>query len=371
MTSSAMGKEFQTFLGWADDVKRLDVRANADTPEDAQKARDFGAKGIGLTRTEHMFMAQDRLPVVQEMILADDVAGREAALAKLLPMQREDFYGILKVMAGFPVTIRLLDPPLHEFLPSKEELLVEITKLKCLNGDKEEIAEKEALLKRVEHLSEFNPMLGHRGCRLGITYPEIYAMQARAIFEAVAQLTKEGYEVEPEVEVPLIIHINEFKRLKDLINGVGDAVKEETGVDFSYTVGTMIEVPRAALTTDQLAKEAQFFSFGTNDLTQTTFGFSRDDAEGKFLHTYVDQKVLPVSPFVTLDESGVGKLMDMAIKAAREVDPDFLIGICGEHGGDPESIELCHRLGLNFVSCSPYRVPIARLAAAQAAIQNK
>ena len=371
MTPSAMGKEFQTFLGWADDVKRLDVRANADTPEDAQKARDFGAKGIGLTRTEHMFMAQDRLPVVQEMILADDVAGREAALAKLLPMQREDFYGILKVMAGFPVTIRLLDPPLHEFLPSKEELLVEITKLKCLNGDKEEIAEKEALLKRVEHLSEFNPMLGHRGCRLGITYPEIYAMQARAIFEAVAQLTKEGYEVEPEVEVPLIIHINEFKRLKDLINGVGDAVKEETGVDFSYTVGTMIEVPRAALTTDQLAKEAQFFSFGTNDLTQTTFGFSRDDAEGKFLHTYVDQKVLPVSPFVTLDESGVGKLMDMAIKAAREVDPDFLIGICGEHGGDPESIELCHRLGLNFVSCSPYRVPIARLAAAQAAIQNK
>ncbi len=371
MTASAMGEEFQTFLGWADEVKKLNVRANADTPEDALKARDFGAKGIGLTRTEHMFMAQDRLPVVQEMILADDVEGREAALAKLLPMQREDFYGILKAMSGFPVTIRLLDPPLHEFLPSKEELLVEITKLQCLNGDKEEIAEKEALLKRVEHLSEFNPMLGHRGCRLGITYPEIYAMQARAIFEAVAQLTKEGYEVEPEVEVPLIIHINEFKRLKDLINGVGDAVKEETGVDFTYTVGTMIEVPRAALTTDQLAKEAQFFSFGTNDLTQTTFGFSRDDAEGKFLHAYVDQKVLPISPFVTLDESGVGKLMGMAIKAAREVDPDFLIGICGEHGGDPESIELCHRLGLNFVSCSPYRVPIARLAAAQAAIQNK
>ncbi len=371
MSASAMGEEFTTFLNWADEVKRLAVRANADTPEDAQKAKDFGAKGIGLTRTEHMFMATDRLPVVQEMILADDLAGREAALAKLLPMQRDDFYGILKVMAGFPVTIRFLDPPLHEFLPSKEELLVEITTLKCTNGDAEAIAKKEELLERVKELSEFNPMLGHRGCRLGITYPEIYAMQARAVFEAVAKLTEEGYEIIPEVEIPLVIHINEFHRLKEVIDNVAAEVKSETGIDFNYTVGTMIEVPRAALTTNELAKEAEFFSFGTNDLTQTTFGFSRDDAEGKFLHHYVEEKVLPVSPFVTLDESGVGKLMDMAVTAAREVKPDFLIGICGEHGGDPESIDLCHRLGLDFVSCSPYRVPIARLAAAQAAIRNK
>lgn len=371
MTASAMGDEFTTFLNWADEVKRLAVRANADTPEDAQKAKDFGAKGIGLTRTEHMFMALDRLPVVQEMILADDLAGREAALAKLLPMQRDDFYGILKVMAGFPVTIRFLDPPLHEFLPSKEELLVEITTLKCTNGDSKVIAEKEELLERVKELAEFNPMLGHRGCRLGITYPEIYAMQARAVFEAVAQLTKEGLEIIPEVEIPLVIHINEFHRLKVMIDQVAEDVKAETGVDFGYTVGTMIEVPRAALTTDELAKEAEFFSFGTNDLTQTTFGFSRDDAEGKFLHHYVEEKVLPVSPFVTLDESGVGKLMAMAVSGARDIKPDFLIGICGEHGGDPESIELCHRLGLDFVSCSPYRVPIARLAAAQAAIKNK
>ncbi|MEG2659051.1 MAG: putative PEP-binding protein, partial [Clostridiales bacterium] len=371
MTAAAMGEEFTVFLGWADEVKRLDVRANADTPEDAQKAKDFGAKGIGLTRTEHMFMALDRLPVVQQMILAEDLEGRQNALDKLLPMQRDDFYGILKVMAGFPVTIRFLDPPLHEFLPSKEELLVEITTLKCTNGDAKLIAEKEALMARVEDLSEVNPMLGHRGCRLGITYPEIYAMQARAVFEAVAQLTKEGFEIIPEVEIPLVIHINELHNLKTLVDGVATAVKEETGIDFKYTVGTMIEVPRAALTADELAKEAEFFSFGTNDLTQTTFGFSRDDAEGKFLHQYVDKKVLPISPFVTLDESGVGKLMKMAVSSARQVKPDFLIGICGEHGGDPESIELCHRLGLDFVSCSPYRVPIARLAAAQAVIKNK
>lgn len=371
MTASAMGEEFTTYLSWADDVCRLDVRANADTPEDAQKAKDFGAKGIGLTRTEHMFMQTDRLPVVQQMILADDVAGRQEALDKLLPMQKKDFYGILKVMAGFPVTIRFLDPPLHEFLPSKEDLLVEITTLKCTNGDAEVIAEKEALMKRVEELSEFNPMLGHRGCRLGITYPEIYAMQARAVFEAVADLTSEGLEIIPEVELPLIIHINEFHTLKEVVDGVAADVKKDTGVDFKYTVGTMVEVPRAALTTDELAVEADFFSFGTNDLTQTTFGFSRDDAEGKFLKAYVEQKVLPISPFVSLDEKGVGKLMKMAIEGAREVKPDFLIGICGEHGGDPDSIDLCHRLGLDFVSCSPYRVPIARLSAAQAVIRNQ
>ncbi len=371
MTASAQGEEFEEYLGWADEVRKLDVRANADNPSDALKARAFGAHGIGLTRTEHMFMELDRLPVVQEMIMAEDVEGRKAALAKLLPMQRGDFYGILKAMAGYPVTIRFLDPPLHEFLPDKEELLVEITTLKCNGGDPAVVAEKEEVMKKVESLSEVNPMLGHRGCRLGISYPEIYDMQARAVFEAVAQLTKEGFEVFPEVEVPLVVHINEFHRLRAIIDDVAAQVKEETKIDFEYTVGTMIEVPRAALTADELAPEADFFSFGTNDLTQTSFGFSRDDAEGKFLYTYVEQKVLPVSPFVTLDEKGVGKLMKIAIEGARSVKPDFLIGICGEHGGDPESIDLCHRLGLDFVSCSPYRVPIARLAAAQAAIRNQ
>ena len=371
LTASAQGAEFDTFLGWADEVRVLDVRANADNPVDAQKARDFGAKGIGLTRTEHMFMEVDRLPAVQEMIMAETIEGRKAALAKLLPMQRGDFYGILKVMAGFPVTIRFLDPPLHEFLPNKEDLLVEITTLKCTNADPALIAEKEELMKKVQALSEFNPMLGHRGCRLGVTYPEIYEMQARAVFEAVAELTKEGLQIIPEVEIPLVVHINEFHMLREVVDGVAEAVKAETGVDFEYTVGTMVEVPRAALTTDELATEAEFFSFGTNDLTQTTFGFSRDDAEGKFLQAYVEQKVLPISPFVSLDEKGVGKIMKIAIEGARSVKPDFLIGICGEHGGDPESIDLCHRLGLDFVSCSPYRVPIARLAAAQAAIRNK
>ena len=370
MTASAQGEDFERFLGWADEVRTLGVRANADNPPDAQKARDFGAEGIGLTRTEHMFMEVDRLPVVQEMIMAETVEGRKAALDKLLPMQRGDFYGILKVMAGFPVTIRFLDPPLHEFLPDREELLVEITTLKCTNGDPKVIAEKEELMKKVESLSEFNPMLGHRGCRLGITYPEIYEMQSRAVFEAVAELTKEGLTIIPEVEVPLVVHINEFHTLRAIIDDVAAKVMEEQGVKFEYTVGTMVEVPRAALTTDELATEAEFFSFGTNDLTQTTFGFSRDDAEGKFLQAYVDQKVLPISPFVSLDEKGIGKLMKIAIDGAREVKPDFLIGICGEHGGDPDSIDLCHRLGLNFVSCSAYRVPIARLAAAQAAIRN-
>lgn len=371
MTAAAMDDNFKTYLGWADEVRTLGVRANADNPPDAQKAKDFGAEGIGLTRTEHMFMEVDRLPVVQEMIMAETVEGRRAALDKLLPMQKGDFYGILKVMAGFPVTIRFLDPPLHEFLPDKEELLVEITTLKCTGGDPKVIAEKEELMKKVQALSEFNPMLGHRGCRLGVTYPEIYEMQSRAVFEAVAELTKEGHKIIPEVEVPLVVHINEFHRLRAIIDDVAAKVMEEQNVKFEYTVGTMVEVPRAALTTDELAQEADFFSFGTNDLTQTTFGFSRDDAEGKFLHTYVEDKVLPISPFVTLDEKGIGKLMHIAIEGARGVKPDFLIGICGEHGGDPDSIDLCHRLGLDFVSCSPYRVPIARLAAAQAAIRNK
>ncbi|ATW27332.1 pyruvate, phosphate dikinase [Candidatus Formimonas warabiya] len=366
-----LGGEFAEFLGWADEIRTMGVRANADTPEDAKKARDFGAAGIGLTRTEHMFMQQERLPIVQQMILAETVEERQKALDQLLPFQQEDFYGILEAMEGYPVCIRLLDPPLHEFLPNREELLVEITTLKCTGGDPELITEKEVLLKKVEALHEFNPMLGHRGCRLGITYPEIYAMQARAIFQAVAQLTKEGVKAIPEVEIPLVIHVNELAFLRKQTIEIAEQVMKETGVEFEYTVGTMIEVPRAALTADEIAREADFFSFGTNDLTQTTFGFSRDDAEGKFLQHYIDAKVLKENPFVTLDPLGVGKLMDLTVKLGRTTKPDLQIGICGEHGGDPDSIETCYKLGLDFVSCSTFRVPIARLAAAQAVISNK
>lgn len=370
MIDPELSDEFRQLLQWADDVRTLGVRANADTPEDAAKAREFGAEGIGLTRTEHMFMAQDRLPIVQEMILAGDIEEREVALAKLLPMQQGDFYGILKAMQGFPVTIRLLDPPLHEFLPNAEELAVEITRLRLTNGDAGEIKAKEELLKKVRALSEFNPMLGHRGCRLGITFPEVYAMQARAIFQAAAQLTKEGCHVIPEVEIPLVIEVNELAFLRELVIKIAEEVKAETGVEFEYTVGTMIEVPRAALLADEIAREAEFFSFGTNDLTQTTFGFSRDDAEGKFLHEYTNKKILKENPFVVLDPKGVGKLMKMAVELGRQTKPGLLVGICGEHGGEPSSIEFCHQIGLNFVSCSPFRVPIARLAAAQAKVKN-
>jgi pyruvate,orthophosphate dikinase len=365
-----LGGDFAEFLGWADEIRTLGVRANADTPEDAKKAREFGAAGIGLTRTEHMFMQQERLPFVQQMIMAETAEERQKALDKLLEFQQEDFYGILKEMEGYPVCIRLLDPPLHEFLPNREELLVEITRLKCTGGDPALIKEKETLLKKVESLHEFNPMLGHRGCRLGITYPEIYAMQARAIFQATAQLTKEGVKAIPEVEIPLVIHVNELAFLRNQTIEIAEQVMAETGVKFEYTVGTMIEVPRAALTADEVAREADFFSFGTNDLTQTTFGFSRDDAEGKFLQHYIDRKVLKENPFVTIDPYSVGKLMDMAVKLGRSTKPGLLIGICGEHGGDPESIEICYKLGLDFVSCSAFRVPIARLAAAQAAVKH-
>lgn len=367
MIDPELGQEFLTLLEWANDVRKLGVRANADTPQDAKKAREFGAEGIGLCRTEHMFMAQERLPIVQHMILADSVQERQKALDKLLPMQQDDFYGILKAMDGFPVTIRLLDPPLHEFLPNLEELLVEITKLEY-QDKKEELKDKRELLSQVRALTEFNPMLGHRGCRLGITFPEVYAMQAKAIFQAVVQLTKEGVDVKPEVEIPLVGHVNELTRLRKLIIETADAIKAETGVDFKYEVGTMIEVPRACTTAGEIAKEADFFSFGTNDLTQTTFGFSRDDAEGKFLHHYVNENILSDNPFIVLDREGVGSLMKMAVQQARETRPNLLIGICGEHGGEPSSIEFCHQIGLDFVSCSPFRVPIARLAAAQAAL---
>lgn len=362
-------KELEQLLKWADEVRVLKIRANGDTPEDAERARSFGAEGIGLCRTEHMFMGQDRLPIVQEMILADTFEERQAALDKLLPMQQGDFYGIFKAMEGLPVTIRLLDPPLHEFLPNLGDLLVEITQLRLKGGDAKEIAEKENLLRKVKALSEFNPMLGHRGCRLGITFPEIYRMQARAIFQAAAQLVKEGYKILPEVEIPLVAHPAELKLLRQQVEEVAEQVMNEQQVRFEYRVGTMIELPRACLVADEIAQAAEFFSFGTNDLTQTTFGFSRDDAEGKFLAYYVENKLLKENPFMVLDREGVGKLMRMAVELGRRTRPELEIGICGEHGGDPNSIEFCHIAGLDYVSCSPYRVPIARLAAAQAALK--
>jgi len=371
MIDPELSPELLILLEWADAIRTLGVRANADNPEDATKAREFGAEGIGLVRTEHMFMAQDRLPIVQEMILSGSLEEREAALAKLLPVQEADFYGILKAMQDLPVTIRLLDPPLHEFLPNAEELMVEITKLRLTNGDAKTLRSKEDLLKKVRSLSEFNPMLGHRGCRLGISYPEVYAMQARAIFQAAAKLVQEGYKVITEVEIPLVIEVKELAYLRRMVDEVAGEVKKETGVDFEYTVGTMIEVPRAALLADEVAVEAEFFSFGTNDLTQTTLGFSRDDAEGKFMHDYLDKKIIKDNPFIVLDRAGVGKLMKMTVDLGRAVKPDLLIGICGEHGGEPSSIEFCHQIGLDYVSCSPYRVPIARLAAAQAKVRNQ
>lgn len=370
LVAPELSPSFQRLLVWADEIKNLAVRANADNPEDALKAREFGAQGIGLCRTEHMFMAQDRLPIVQEMILAGNIEEREAALAKLLPVQQEDFYGILKAMEGYHVTIRLLDPPLHEFLPNIEELVIEITEMKHSGADVDKIKGKEELLKKVKALTEFNPMLGHRGCRLGITYPEIYLMQARAVFQATAQLVREGYHVLPEVEIPLVIDANELKLLRKEIEQVADDVQKETGVEFQYTIGTMIELPRACLTATDIAQYADFFSFGTNDLTQTTLGFSRDDAEGKFMQDYLDKKILKDNPFVVLDRDGVGKLIEAAVNGGRSLKRDLLIGICGEHGGEPSSIDFCHTRGLDFVSCSPYRVPIARLAAAQAQINN-
>jgi len=358
---AALSGNFGIIMKWADEFRKLDVRTNADTPHDAKVARDFGAEGIGLCRTEHMFFEGDRIKAMREMILADDLKGRKKALAKLLKMQRKDFYGILKAMEGFGVTIRLLDPPLHEFVPHEAKNQQEMAK-------EMGISVKEIRAK-VEALHEFNPMLGHRGCRLGITYPEITEMQARAVFEAACQLKKEKVDVKPEVMVPLVGTVTELKMQKDIIVQTAEKVMSETGVRVDYLVGTMIEVPRAALTADEIATEAQFFSFGTNDLTQMTFGFSRDDA-GKFLREYVDKKILPVDPFKTLDRNGVGQLVRMAVEKGRKIKPNLKLGICGEHGGDPNSIEFCHIAGLNYVSCSPFRVPIARLAAAHAALKN-
>jgi len=371
MIEPSMGEAFREILAWADDIRKLGVKANADTPVDARKAREFGAEGIGLCRTEHMFMAQDRLPVVQEMILAETKEQRRSALDKLLPMQEEDFYEILKAMRGYPVTIRLLDPPLHEFLPNVEELMVKLSEMRKNKASSSEIHRVEELLRKAKSLQEMNPMLGMRGCRLGILYPEIYEMQVRAIYQATSRLIKEGIkDVKPEVMIPLVGEAKELEILRQVVEKVAAEVKSQEGVDFPVVVGTMIEIPRAALTAGEIAKHAEFFSFGTNDLTQTTFGFSRDDAEAKFLHRYLARKILRENPFAVLDRNGVGKLVQMAVEQGRKVRPDLVIGICGEHGGDPDSIEFFHLAGLDYVSCSPYRVPVARLAAAHATLKS-
>ncbi len=360
-------RRVQTLLAWSDKFRRLGIRANADLPDQAELAYKFGARGIGLCRTEHMFFGEDRLPIVQRMILADNEADRRRAVAELLPMQREDFYGVFKAMHGHPVTIRTIDPPLHEFLPKREDLMVEIAKIEAKGGGQTALTEKRQLLGRVEQLHEFNPMLGHRGVRLGITYPEITEMQTRAIIEAACRLAKEGRKVVPEIMIPLVGHVRELRDQKAIVDRVAAETMKAKGVKVSYLVGTMIEVPRGALTAGEIAGEAQFFSFGTNDLTQMTFGFSRDDV-GKFLRVYQDKKILERDPFSSMDTDGVGELVRIAVERGRKTRPDLKLGVCGEHGGDPASIHFFEKAGLDYVSASPYRVPVARLAAAQAAL---
>jgi len=354
--------DFGIFMKWVDGFRKIGVRANADTPHDAKVARNFGSQGIGLCRTEHMFFEPERIFAVREMILADDTEGRQKALAKLLPMQKGDFIGIFKEMKGLPVTIRLLDPPLHEFIHHTDE------ELKALAHQMEVPFDK--LKTRNKALHEFNPMLGHRGCRLGITYPEIYAMQTQAIIEAACELAKQRVKIIPEIMIPLVAHVNELKMMRELVIKVADDVQKKYKIKINYTVGTMIELPRAAITADEIAAYADFFSFGTNDLTQTTFGLSRDDA-GRFLPFYVEKGILEDDPFITLDQGGTGLMIKIAIEKGRKVKKGLKMGICGEHGGDPKSIEFCHKVGLDYVSCSPYRVPIARLAGAQAALKEK
>ena len=358
-------------LSWADELRQLGVWANADYPRDAQRARDYGAEGIGLCRTEHMFFEEERRPIVVKMIMAEDEEERQQLLDQLLPFQREDFEGLFRVMDGLPVIIRLIDPPMHEFLPPREELIEEATRLRCNNEDPELLAEKEKMLRVVESMWEINPMLGLRGCRAGIMYPGLTEMQTRAIFEAACNVAKEGIDVHPEVMIPLTSHVNELKLEQRKLEKVAKDVMAEKGIEVDYKIGTMIEIPRAAITADEIAKYADFFSFGTNDLTQTVFGISRDDAEAGFLLAYQEKHILPNNPFATIDVDGVGKLMDICVKLGRQTRPDLEIGICGEHGGDPDSVEFCHKIGLNYVSCSPFRVPIARLAAAQAALQHE
>ncbi len=357
-----LSDSFATMMKWVDKIRKLKVRTNADTPHDAQVARDFGAEGIGLCRTEHMFFEPDRIRAVREMILADDTDGRKKALAKILPMQKGDFTEIFRVMKGLPVTIRLLDPPLHEFLPHTEQEIAELSRDMGVPPDR--------LAAKNKTLYEFNPMLGHRGCRLGITFPEIYEMQARAIFEAACELECEGVQVIPEVMIPLVGYPKELERLKEMIDTIAAEVTKSYKAKIKYQVGTMIELPRAALVADEIAGQAEFFSFGTNDLTQTTLGLSRDDA-GKFLPVYVEKGIFDGDPFVSLDQDGVGQLIKIGIEKGRSERANLKVGICGEHGGDPRSVEFCHRAGMDYVSCSPYRVPIARFAAAQAVIRSK
>ena len=361
---AAISGDFGRFMAWADAARTLQVRTNADTPRDAAQAVNFGAEGIGLCRTEHMFFEGDRIKAVREMIVAEDVESRKKALAKILPYQQGDFEALYEVMQDRPVTIRYLDPPLHEFLPSKEEDIIELANDMGISVER--------LNQVVASLHEFNPMMGHRGCRLAVSYPEIAEMQTTAVISAAINVTKKHpeYNIVPEIMIPLVGEVKELKYVKDIVVRVADELIKESGLDMHYKVGTMIEIPRAAITADEIAKEAEFFSFGTNDLTQMTFGFSRDDA-GSFLDYYYEKKIFESDPFAKLDQDGVGKLVKLAVKLGRETRPDIKLGICGEHGGDPSTVEFCHNAGLNYVSCSPYRVPIARLAAAQAAIKAK
>jgi pyruvate,orthophosphate dikinase len=363
-------RRFDRLLSWADKLRRLGIRANADLPDQADIAYAFGARGIGLCRTEHMFFGEGRIPIVQRMILADNEADRRKALDELLPLQREDFYGVFKSMRGSPVTIRTIDPPLHEFLPKREELMVEIAKLEVTGKAGTELEAKRRLLHRVEQLHEFNPMLGHRGVRLGITYPEITEMQTRAIIEAACRLNKEGLKVVPEIMIPLVGHVKELRDQKAIVDRVAADTMKAQGITIKYLVGTMIEVPRGAVTADQVAQEAQFFSFGTNDLTQMTFGFSRDDV-GKFLRIYQEKKILEKDPFASIDVEGVGQVVRKGVELGRQTRADLKLGICGEHGGDPASIHFFEKVGLDYISASPYRIPVARLAAAQAALSVK
>src|SRR5580704_13540939 len=367
---SALYRRFKQLLTWSDNFRRLGIRANADLPDQAELAYAFGARGIGLCRTEHMFFGEGRIPIVQEMILADNEADRRKALAELLPLQREDFYGVFKAMRGCPVTIRTIDPPLHEFLPKREELMVDVARLETAGKTGRELEEKRRLLSRVEQLHEFNPMLGHRGVRLGITYPEITEMQTRAIIEAACRLNKEGVKVVPEIMIPLVGLVKELRDQKAIVDRVAAEAMKEQGIKIKYLVGTMIEVPRGSLVADQIAEEAEFFSFGTNDLTQLTFGFSRDDA-GKFLKIYQEKKILEKDPFASIDTEGVGALVHIGVERGRRTRPSLKIGICGEHGGDAASIHFFEKAGLDYVSSSPYRIPVARLAAAQAALSVK
>jgi len=369
LIDAEINEDLKKILQWADEIRTLGVRTNADNPADAGLARELGAEGIGLCRTEHMFFGEERIPAVREMIMAEDEKSRKKALKKLLPMQKEDFLGIFRSMEGLPVTIRLLDPPLHEFLPDKEELDAKLRELE-VSGDCGKIDEVKKIIQRVVSLKELNPMLGHRGCRLGITYPEIYDMQVRAIMEAACELTNEGMQITPEIMIPLVGLVKELSITREEVCKMAETVMAEKGVKIDYKVGTMIELPRAAIVADQIAQEADFFSFGTNDLTQTTFGFSRDDVS-KFVPIYQKAGILEHDPFAVLDQEGVGEIMKIGISKGRSVKPDLKMGICGEHGGEPRSIHFAYDIGLNYVSCSPYRVPIARLVAAQSTIESR